>query len=104
MLVFDIETDGLLSELSKIHTMTIYDTDTKQYKRYDKEHTSEGVARLDGAEVCGHNIIAFDIPAIKKLYPSFKPKNVLDTLVMARLALADIKELDLAKKNISTKL
>ena len=104
MLVFDIETDGLLNELSKIHTMTIYDTETKDYKRYDKELTSEGVARLDGAEVCGHNIIAFDIPAIKKLYPSFKPKKVLDTLVMARLALADIKELDLAKKNINTKL
>ncbi len=40
----------------------------------------------EAEEIIGHNIIKFDIPAIQKLYPSFKPKNrVLDTLVLARL-------------------
>ena len=104
MLIFDIETDGLLQDLTKIHTMTIYDTNTKKYQRYDKEHTKEGVERLNGAEIYGHNVIAFDVPAIKQLYPDFKPAKVHDSLVIARLLFADIKDEDLKNKNIDTKL
>ena len=104
MLIFDIETDGLLRELTKIHTMTIYDTDTRQYERYDKKHTEEGVAKLYDADIYGHNIIGFDIPAIKKLYPDFKTGSVRDSLVIARLIFADIESIDIAKKNIDTRL
>ncbi|MET3601137.1 DNA polymerase [Martelella mangrovi] len=36
--------------------------------------------------LCGHNIIAFDIPALQKVYPWFRPKAVIrDTLVLTRL-------------------
>jgi hypothetical protein len=41
----------------------------------------------------GHNIIAFDIPALRKVYPWFKPKGLVrDTLVISRLIRADSKD------------
>ncbi len=48
---------------------------------------------LQNAEkICGHNIIGYDIPVIKKIYPWFKPKGeVVDTLVISRVAFTDIK-------------
>lgn len=95
MLIFDIETNGLLRELTKIHTMCIYDTDKNEYLRFDKQDTKRGVELLNNSEVMGHNIIAFDIPAIKKIYPDFKPKKIWDTMVMTRLVFSDIKDTDM---------
>ncbi|WP_287248892.1 DNA polymerase [Mesorhizobium sp.] len=46
-------------------------------------------------ELIGHNIIKFDLPAIQKVYPWFKPKGVvIDTLVLARLIWPELKESD----------
>jgi len=97
LLIFDIETNGLLDTLTKIHTMTIYDTNTRKYTRYDKSDTIRGVARLTKAQtICGHNIIGFDIPAILKLYPDWQiPEKVLDTLVWARLLYPDVYKSDI---------
>jgi len=45
--------------------------------------------------IIGHNIIGFDIPVIKKIYPWFKPKGrVVDTLLLSRLYHADMLEVD----------
>ena len=42
-----------------------------------------------------HNGITFDIPAIQKLYPDFKPTGVIrDTLVLSRLIRSDLKNDD----------
>jgi DNA polymerase I-like protein with 3'-5' exonuclease and polymerase domains len=102
--IFDIETDGLLDTLTKIHTISIYDTTNNTLKSYDKQECKEAIELLDGSDICGHNIISFDIPAIQKLYPNFKPKSVTDTLVQLRLAYADVKDMDLVQKKIPTKL
>ena len=98
MLVFDCETDGLLSELTTIHCLHLYDTERDKLFRYDKETIPEGIKQLEEADcICGHNILSFDIPAIKKLYPSFNHKGEqVDTLPWARLlhpeiAFTDIK-------------
>ena len=100
MLIFDLETDGLLDTLTKIHSLVIYDTDTNEYWNYadndDYIPISVGIATLaEAAEIAGHNIIKFDIPAIQKLYPDFKPKGKLfDTLLMSKLVYPDIGEID----------
>lgn len=111
MLIFDIETDGLLDTLTKIHCMCIKDTKTNQMYRYTPDTIVEGVKKLmtEGATICGHNIIAFDIPAIQKLYPWFKVKKdkVIDTLVYARLVFSEINYIDnklTRKKILPTKL
>jgi DNA polymerase-1 len=85
--VFDIETDGLLPELTTIHSLVLKDLDTGTKVScssagfpYSIEH---GVELLQEADlIVGHNVIKFDIPAIQKLFPQFKPTGeVRDTLV-----------------------
>ena len=104
MLIFDLETDGLLDELTTIHTLTIYSTASRKYTRYDKKDVPCGLKRLQTAEaIMGHNIIAFDIPAIQKVVPGWTPKGqVVDTLVWSRLIVSDIKDTDfgLFKKGV----
>jgi DNA polymerase I-like protein with 3'-5' exonuclease and polymerase domains len=57
---------------------------------------AEGVQKLQQAEeLIGHNIIKFDVPAIQKVFPWFKPSaRLLDTLVLARLFWPEIKDTD----------
>jgi DNA polymerase-1 len=99
-LIFDLETDGLLDEVSKIHCLIIKDTeDGKVYtyigsKPYEME---EGLDHLaSGDIIAGHNVIKYDIPVIQKLYPLFSidPSKVFDTLVATRLIWANIKDTD----------
>ena len=109
-LLFDIETDGLLNSLSKIHCLVIYDTETQQVFNCknlknnitDGEYLSieAGISMLqDADEISGHNIVKFDIPAIQKLFPKFNPKGkIFDTLLMSKLVYPDIGEID--DKNI----
>ena len=97
MLIFDIETNGFLDVLDTIHVINIFDTETSEYTSYDLDRTPDAVAILDGQHICGHNIIGFDVPAILKLYPDFNPSKITDTLVLGRLAWADIKQADLQR-------
>lgn len=96
MLVFDLETDGL-ENYTKIHTLSLYDTEKDVYETYDKQDVPNGIKRLEEADcICGHNIINFDLPAIKGLFPGFKmPPKIIDTLVWSRLEYPDIIQVDL---------
>lgn len=98
MLFFDIETDGLLEDLTKIHCMCIKDTSTDTMYRYTPENIEDGIKKLmvAGETICGHNVIAFDLPAIKKLYPWFTvhKDKVVDTLVYARLVFSEVNYID----------
>ena len=100
MLIFDIETNGLLHNVTTIHCLVIYDTETKQTLVYNDEGDTEpltrGLQRLeDAACIVGHNIINYDIPVISKLYPWFTPPAiVIDTLVLSRLYHPDMLSLD----------
>ena len=101
-LIFDIETDGLLEDTTRIHSLVIYDTEKeKLYSFADRDGNTlseieEGLAMLEDAdEISGHNIIKFDIPVIRKLYPSFYIRGKLfDTLLMSKLCYPDIGEID----------
>ena len=65
-------------------------------------HTDEQVrgclSHLEDAPLLiGHNIKRFDIRALQKVYPAFKPKGVVrDTLTMSQLIWPDIKPNDYA--------
>lgn len=105
MLVFDIETDGFLKEMTKIHCVVIHDLDTGHTERYNDQSSlcpdiETGVKRLMNAGcIIGHNIQKFDIPAIKKIYPWFNPQGtVMDTLVMSKLIYINMKEIDYGKR------
>ena len=99
-LIFDLETDGLLKDVSTIHCLAIYDIDTEETFSYNDTGNEEPVVRgiqrlLDADCIIGHNIIGFDIPMIKKVYPFFEPKGrVIDTLLLSRLYHPDMLEVD----------
>jgi DNA polymerase-1 len=102
-LVFDLETDGFLDVMTRIHCLVIKDADDGRVFRFTEGGQlgclpmADGVALLEDAdELWGHNILKFDIPAIQKFYPTFRPKGLLrDTMVLTRLIWADIKDRDI---------
>jgi DNA polymerase I len=98
-LIFDLETDGLLDEVTKIHCLVTKDTETGEVSSYTSaSDIKQGLEVLTNSDlIIGHNVIKYDIPVIKKLYPWFNvdKKKVQDTLVLARLIYANIKELDI---------
>lgn len=108
-LAFDIETDGLLDELTCIHSLVMVDVETGRgwsctdhpgYVSplgYEVLSIWEGLTLLQEAdEIIGHNIIKFDIPAIQKVYPEWfiSRHKVTDTLINSRLIWPEIREND----------
>ena len=93
---FDIETDGLLDQLTKIHCIVLRHMDTDEVQTYGPDEIKAGLFTLMNAEeICGHNVIAFDIPALQKVYPGFDVLGIItDTLVMSRLMKTTLYEDD----------
>lgn len=108
MLIFDIETDGLLYNVTTIHCLVIYDTETNQTMVFnDKSFVGatdkpaaqpvvRGIQILEDADcIVGHNIVSYDLRVITKLYPWFRyPTVVVDTLVLSRLYHPNMMDLD----------
>ena len=95
MLVFDLETNGLLNDATHIHCLAIYDTETDQTFVYNDECPGQGMSNpvhsglqtLEVADcIVGHNILGFDIPVIRSIFSWFTPPaNCIDTLLLSRL-------------------
>ena len=97
---FDVETDGLLDSVSKIHCVVFKDIDTKEIFKYGPDKLNDAIDRLKNANLLiGHNVIAYDIPVIKKLLKLKLKAKIFDTLVATRLIWADIKDQDFKKVN-----
>lgn len=96
MIVFDIETNGLLDELDRLHCICAKDLDSGEDYSFGPGEIEAGLELLSSClRVAGHNVMGFDIPAIQKVYPQWKPKGLVrDTLVMSRLIFPDLKERD----------
>lgn len=96
--LFDIETNGLLPELDRVHCIVLRDLDTNVVRGFAPDFLLEAVDLLSKADyLTGHNIMGFDLPALKKVYPWFKIKPeciVRDTLVLSQLVWLDIWESD----------
>ena len=96
-LVFDIETNGLLNEVSLIHTIVAKDLDTQKVYEFRPHQIDLGLELLMSADLLiGHNVVGYDIPAIMKLNPHFDiPRHkVVDTLILSRLIWTDLSDRD----------
>ena len=101
-LVFDLETDGLLHELTKVHSMVLRDVETDDVcscaDADGYESVESGLYMLSQADlIIGHNIVNFDIRAIKKIYPNFKFKKTCkayDTLLVSRVLWPELEPVD----------
>lgn len=98
--VSDIETDGLLPELSKLYCACIQDVNTEEVFTFtDLNAYLEKLNEYD--EIWFHNGINFDYPALRKLYGQELPiprSKIRDTLVVSRLIYANITNVDNEKK------
>ncbi len=81
--VFDIETDGLLDDVSKVHCIAIQHVDEGEGFLY---HKATGTTLHATDYICGHNIINYDLPAMEKCGYDFNyDGGVIDTLVLSQL-------------------
>lgn len=98
-ILFDIETNGLLEALDKVHSLVLIDLDNNEMVSCaDQEGylpILQGLAYLEQAELLvGHNIQGFDLPALEKVYGFKTPCTIHDTLVLSRLVWSDLKTND----------
>ena len=121
-IVFDLESNGLLNNASRIHCMALHYCDTDTTETYNDERISKdakylpmgsrsittAVTALEVADtVVGHNIIGFDLPLIKRIYPFFTyPPVIVDTLLLSRLYHPNLYDIDKKQewKDMPTKL
>jgi DNA polymerase I len=99
-LVCDIETDGLLNELTRIHCLVAKDARTGEVFSFGPGEIEAGLKFLESGDVLVfHNGLKFDVPAIKSLYPQWRPRAVIrDSILCTRLIWPNIKELDFEGK------
>ena len=68
-LLFDIETDGLLDTVSKIHCVVARDVDTDEEYVWTGDKVKDCWNFLNKADtLIGHNILGFDIPVLEKIF------------------------------------
>lgn len=98
--LFDLESDGLLDELTRIHCLVLKDAETGEVHSFTPSEVEAGVRMLQTADlIIGHNVICFDIPALRKVFPwfSIERTRVRDTLTCSRLIWPDLSDRDRAK-------
>ena len=102
MLIFDLESNGLLYEATHIHCIVIYDTDKGALYHYYEQLSNvngalphgtirQGIERLVHASyICGHHICGFDVPLIQKLYGPLWPSNPIPEGPVGRALLGSL--------------
>ena len=114
--VFDLESNGLLNDATRIHCVALHwceeditesfndepyatevsSTDKKYLPMASGYSVTTALSWLECADVLiGHNIIGFDIPVIKSIYPWFDPSGIIvDTLLLSRLYHPNLLDID----------
>ena len=93
-LAFDIEADGLLDTVLKVHCLCAVDLDSEQTFNFGPNEIEEGLKVLAKADMLvAHNALGYDMPVLKKLY-GFEHHTVRDTLIIARLIHSNLKDTD----------
>lgn len=98
-LAFDIETNGLLDQLDLVHCIVAKDIETGEVFSFNPTNIPHALELLSSAEeLVGHNIMGFDLPALRKVYPDWRYEGrVTDTLIASRLIHADLTGEDFTK-------
>lgn len=115
-LIYDLETDGLLDTVTKVHCLVTRDYDTNEVKSYYDDtsikHPTYAGPLMAGVLVVlsaqyrlGHNIITYDEPVLRKFFPNLMPEKMQyekarDTVIGARVAWPEehLKSLDYMRK------
>jgi DNA polymerase I-like protein with 3'-5' exonuclease and polymerase domains len=103
-LVFDIETNGLLPDVSKIHTICTLDLDTDAECRYHDDESvqpragsmKDGLAQLAKATLLvGQNLIRYDVPVVQLVTKlDLHSKELFDTHTASSVIWPNIADAD----------
>ena len=107
--VFDIETNGLLYKAvdrrkrmqavaDRVHCLACKELATGELYAFGPNDIEQGLTLLQDQLVIGHNVLQYDLPLLAKLYGfTYDPHNVIDTLVVSRLAYPDLELTDIGR-------
>src|SRR5688572_13184308 len=102
-LVYDIETNGFLDVLDRVHCMALRDIDSGEIFSFaDRRQTDkypdieEGLVMLEEADLLiAHNGVGFDHQALLKVYPRFKTRaKYFDTMIISRAVFTNLADRD----------
>lgn len=115
MKIFDLETDGLLDTITKLHCINGYDTDTASFYRFSEGvytdpltgvetdaylcngSLADGLEWLSTGDLVAHNGHGFDYPALRLLYPEWTPQGTLiDSLAWTAIIYPNLYDRDIA--------
>lgn len=99
--LFDVETDGLYDNCTRVWCAVIYAYKSKTVYRYTPNDINDFISHLSSYDVIiGHNVIDFDLAVLGKLYGyDSRHQIVIDTLIASKLMFHNIKEKDWAAIN-----
>jgi len=124
-IVFDLETNGLLNDTTRIHCLALHWCEDNRTESFNDEPYGDGtydikedapmagnyaihtgLQWLETADVIiGHNIIGFDLPIIKRIFPWFSFGGIIiDTLILSRLFHPNLLDIDKKSNKIPSKL
>ena len=114
-IVFDLETNGLLNDATCIHCVALNWCSDDRTETFNDEAYGDGsydikedapmggnyaihtgLQWLETADtLVGHNIVGFDLPIIKRIYPWFNfTGRIIDTLLLSRLYHPNLLDID----------
>ena len=103
--ILDLESDGLIPQMTKVHCIVLKNIEdgtliscADQPGYHSLESALDCISEAD--LLVGHNIIKFDIPALKKIYSGLELKptcQFYDTLISSRLFWPELDGVDRAK-------
>ena len=94
---FDIEADGLLDRVTKIHQIVVTDLDSDQVDAYRFDRIDAALEHLTRADyIAAHNGCAYDLPVLHRLrnWAPAPECKIVDTLIASRLILPNLSDLD----------
>jgi DNA polymerase-1 len=85
--VFDIESDGLLKDVTRMWIMVVKDLKTGKRTRFLEGDLGWQELFNNANQVVGHNIINYDLPVLEKLFGYKLPTYVkaVDTLILSQI-------------------
>lgn len=90
MIIGDLEGNALFPSITKIWCGVFQDTETGEVRQFKPYQIKEMLSYMDSCpELCFHNGIGFDFPALEKCYNWTYKGKIIDTFVLSSLANPD---------------
>ena len=109
LFIGDIETDGFLDKMTKIHCIVLFEFNDKKWLTFNTQGDADGDIEdamhvLNECDKCiFHNGHGFDYPVLQRFTKSFnlKPSQMFDSMTMAKAVYRNIRgqDFDAMKKN-----